>query len=97
MYGRLVLWKPIANPWLNKLLESWKASSNSSELFSKEDSRFEARLFQRISLNVGLVHIKSNVEGQPSTVGVAQQFGKGGPAQVSSSSSDHGSKGGGPP
>ncbi|GBM95708.1 hypothetical protein AVEN_33938-1, partial [Araneus ventricosus] len=45
-----------------------------------------------MSVNVGLVHIKSDVEGQPSTVSVAQQFGKGGPAQVSSSPSDHGRK-----
>ncbi|GBM55721.1 hypothetical protein AVEN_196616-1 [Araneus ventricosus] len=70
------------------------ATRHRSSKMDIEAGRFQVRnpILLKIRRVWGLLHVKSYVEAKRPPVGVAWKFGEGVPVQVSSSSSDRGSK-----
>ncbi|GBN87563.1 hypothetical protein AVEN_149377-1 [Araneus ventricosus] len=64
-----------------------------SRLQGSEGSKFETRFHQSTMVYVSLVHVKSDVDGQTSSLCCcAENWRRRAPAQILSSSSDYGSK-----
>ncbi|GBN47640.1 hypothetical protein AVEN_66353-1 [Araneus ventricosus] len=82
----------IACQWCNNLLEGSQGIDMKVSASGLQGPRFEAHQHQKSDAYIVLMDIKYDVEVKPSPADITRKFCKGVPAQVSPSSSDHGSK-----